>query len=348
MNDKFKDLLLEDYRHVRDSFWKYEQGGETRVNLFIGLVTFGLGGLAALFTKKPPVDTYQLQLIALAGLAALLLVGAITFLRIVSRNVNSDRAKYQMDMIRRTFADHYDQDSEFFDYELFPNLPRSQRRFGGLAHTVAAINGLLCGAILAIILNLFPLNYSVFSANRTLVVFAEAVLCLAAFFVIFRRQVSYAHNDESKAKKNFPILFNQPTHAGGVVYEVRNKKPHYLLVTAENDKRIWVLPKGHIDEGEQPSETAIREVKEEAAVIGKIVGVLGATEYDLKNPLKTIKIRFYLMKKIAETKSPPETDEHRGALWLVRDEAIQKLNYPESKTLIRRADEMISKRKLAE
>jgi hypothetical protein len=34
-----KELLLEDYRYLAESFWKNEQTGETRVNWFVGVVT---------------------------------------------------------------------------------------------------------------------------------------------------------------------------------------------------------------------------------------------------------------------------------------------------------------------
>src|SRR5262249_41445497 len=53
------------------------------------------------------------------------------------------------------------------------------------------------------------------------------------------------------------------THAGGVVFRKRNGAVEYLLVQASKDRTQWVLPKGHIEPGEEPRETAVREVKEE-------------------------------------------------------------------------------------
>jgi hypothetical protein len=43
-----KELLLQDYRYLSESFWKNRQTGETYVNLFVGFVTLVVG-LCAVF-----------------------------------------------------------------------------------------------------------------------------------------------------------------------------------------------------------------------------------------------------------------------------------------------------------
>jgi 8-oxo-dGTP pyrophosphatase MutT (NUDIX family) len=42
---------------------------------------------------------------------------------------------------------------------------------------------------------------------------------------------------------------------------------------------LWALPKGLIDRGERPEETALREVTEETGVEGALVGKLGDVRY---------------------------------------------------------------------
>ncbi|MBA2742560.1 MAG: NUDIX domain-containing protein [Actinobacteria bacterium] len=42
---------------------------------------------------------------------------------------------------------------------------------------------------------------------------------------------------------------------------------------------VWALPKGLIDDGEQPAETAIREGYEETGVRGRLLRKLGDTRY---------------------------------------------------------------------
>src|SRR5262249_3819711 len=57
-----------------------------------------------------------------------------------------------------------------------------------------------------------------------------------------------------------------PTRAGGVVFRRRRNGIEYLLVEAKSKPNEWVLPKGHIEEGEDHRETAVREVYEESGV----------------------------------------------------------------------------------
>ncbi len=53
------------------------------------------------------------------------------------------------------------------------------------------------------------------------------------------------------------------THAGGVVYRQQDGQTEFLLVRSSKAPR-YVLPKGHIDEGERAANAARREVAEEA------------------------------------------------------------------------------------
>jgi 8-oxo-dGTP pyrophosphatase MutT (NUDIX family) len=43
--------------------------------------------------------------------------------------------------------------------------------------------------------------------------------------------------------------------------------------------RVWALPKGRIDAGESAAETAVREVREETGVEGRLVEKLGDVRY---------------------------------------------------------------------
>jgi len=57
--------------------------------------------------------------------------------------------------------------------------------------------------------------------------------------------------------------------AAVIPYRVRKERVEVALVTTSRGKG-WVVPKGWVDEGEQPRQAAIREAREEAGLIGVV------------------------------------------------------------------------------
>ena len=70
--------------------------------------------------------------------------------------------------------------------------------------------------------------------------------------------------------------------AGGLVVRRTDGGHAVLLVSSRRDPSVWVLPKGHIEAGESPEQTASREVREEAGIEGDVVGfVPGGARLDV-------------------------------------------------------------------
>ena len=88
-------------------------------------------------------------------------------------------------------------------------------------------------------------------------------------------------------------MAKEATHAGGVVFRRDPDAVRFLLVTAKNQTKEWVLPKGHIEEGESAPETAVREVLEESGVEARVVELLGRLEFDGRRGW--IRADFFLM-----------------------------------------------------
>jgi len=87
--------------------------------------------------------------------------------------------------------------------------------------------------------------------------------------------------------------------AGGVlVRRLRGEWVFAAIRPAGKPEGLWALPKGRIDRGESPEETAVREVAEETGARGSSVGKLGDVRYVFTwNGERVFKVvSFYLVR----------------------------------------------------
>jgi 8-oxo-dGTP pyrophosphatase MutT (NUDIX family) len=114
------------------------------------------------------------------------------------------------------------------------------------------------------------------------------------------------------------------THAGAVVFRERDKETLYLLVSS-SDGANWVLPKGHIDPGETPQIAALRELVEEAGVLGSIVERLSVREFEKRG--KSATLQYFLVREGGST----ATKEKRVVRWENERSALQLLSFEEAR-----------------
>jgi len=117
------------------------------------------------------------------------------------------------------------------------------------------------------------------------------------------------------------------THAGGVVFRKSDSQVFYLVVSS-SDGANWVLPKGHIEPGESPEEAALRELKEEAGVVGEIVERL--SEQHFKKGDKEVDIQYFLIRELGST----EAVENRTVRWEEELAALQLLTFDEARAAL--------------
>ena len=124
------------------------------------------------------------------------------------------------------------------------------------------------------------------------------------------------------------------THAGGVVVRILDcSERRYLLARSSKDPGHWVLPKGHIDPGEAPEQTALREVREETGVTAEIVERLGTDTYVL--PEEEVRALYFAMRFV----SAGPADEDRATRWCTYEEALATISFEGARELIQRAHE---------
>ncbi|HUG42568.1 MAG TPA: NUDIX hydrolase [Longimicrobiales bacterium] len=128
------------------------------------------------------------------------------------------------------------------------------------------------------------------------------------------------------------------TSAGGVVYRHSGGTTYYLLIRDPYEN--WGLPKGHVEKGETPAETALREVREET----------GIEALALREPLKTIDwffregadlihkyCHFFLMETPVEDTRPQVEEGITECVWLPLDAALRTMTYDNARQVLEAA-----------
>ncbi len=136
--------------------------------------------------------------------------------------------------------------------------------------------------------------------------------------------------------------------AGGVVYRPASPGPEVCLI-ATNGFRYWQLPKGLVERGEPPEETAAREVREETGLTAELERQVGPIEYwyvrsDYDRPSEQVRVHkrvvFYLFRYVSGS-----TDDHDhevdDARWFPVAEAATLLSFDNEREALRKAVEMI-------
>jgi 8-oxo-dGTP pyrophosphatase MutT (NUDIX family) len=146
--------------------------------------------------------------------------------------------------------------------------------------------------------------------------------------------------------------------AGGVV--IRNTAEGWQLAVIEPQKEgaatvtgrkrthklLLALPKGLVDPGESPEQTALREVYEETGLTASMITKLGDIKYayvrswgDNQRVFKIVS--FYLLRYESGEIDNISNDmriEVKRALWIPLDNAHRKITYRGEKDIVRRAE----------
>ncbi len=126
--------------------------------------------------------------------------------------------------------------------------------------------------------------------------------------------------------------------AGGAVVRKREDKWWLAVIEPHRDPgqdTVLALPKGNVDPGEKPDQTALREVLEETGLQASLVAKLTDIKYfyvrswgDKQRVFKVVS--FYLLRyrsgRIGNI-SEDMRHEVQRSLWLPLDDAPQKLTY---------------------
>ena len=136
----------------------------------------------------------------------------------------------------------------------------------------------------------------------------------------------------------------EETSAGGVVLDMSATPPAVALI-ARHDRRarlLWSLPKGHVEEGETPDQTALREVHEETGLLGRIVAPLGVIDFwfvvEDRRIHKTV--HHYVIEAIGGELSDEDV-EVEAVEWVPYDQVVRKLAYGDERRLVEKVAQIV-------
>jgi 8-oxo-dGTP pyrophosphatase MutT (NUDIX family) len=147
--------------------------------------------------------------------------------------------------------------------------------------------------------------------------------------------------------------------AGGVV--VRRMKHRWWVAAIEPQGRrspaskpssresVLALPKGAVDAGETPDQSALREVHEETGVTGELIAKLKDIKYyyirswgDHQRVFKIVSFYMVAYKSGRMGNISPEMrKEVKRALWIPLEEAAKELSYPGEREVAKLAVEWV-------
>jgi 8-oxo-dGTP pyrophosphatase MutT (NUDIX family) len=130
----------------------------------------------------------------------------------------------------------------------------------------------------------------------------------------------------------------QEVSAGGVV--VRDGEVLVIVPTRRGaqGQKVLALPKGHVDPGETPEQTAAREVREETGVEAELVEQLGEVRYFYQRAGVRVfkRVRFFLFAYRGGSVEDHD-DEVEEARWMPLEEAMSALSYEGERSMVARA-----------
>lgn len=134
--------------------------------------------------------------------------------------------------------------------------------------------------------------------------------------------------------------------AGGVIYRRIGADIEVALISVKGGK-VWGLPKGTAEKGENLARTAHREVREETGLDGRIIEKIGHIEYfySLKEdglpPRRIFKIVYFFLMEFISGDVADHDDEVDECRWVPVDEAIDLMRFKDEKEILGKARRMI-------
>ena len=124
--------------------------------------------------------------------------------------------------------------------------------------------------------------------------------------------------------------------AGGLVFRDHGR----VAIIARHSRSghlEWCLPKGHIEKGETPQQTAVREVHEETGILGEVVESIATIDYWFTGTNQRVHklVHHFALRRISGELTVEGDPDHEAedAIWVDFDDLDDVLSYPNERKI---------------
>ncbi len=124
--------------------------------------------------------------------------------------------------------------------------------------------------------------------------------------------------------------------AGGLVFDDRGR----VAIIARHSRSghlEWCLPKGHIEKGETPQQTAVREVHEETGILGEVVDSIATIDYWFTGTSQRVHklVHHFALRQIGGELTVEGDPDHEAedAIWVDFADLDDVLSYPNERKI---------------
>ncbi|MEE0331851.1 NUDIX hydrolase [Bifidobacterium angulatum] len=125
--------------------------------------------------------------------------------------------------------------------------------------------------------------------------------------------------------------------AGGLVFDAKGR----VAIIARHSRSghlEWCLPKGHIEKGETPQQTAVREVHEETGILGEVIDSIATIDYWFTGTSQRVHklVHHFALRQIGGNLTVDGDPDHEAedAIWVDFKDLDDVLSYPNERKIV--------------